>query len=44
MKLLNLYYLFSLSIFIVPILIGVAYCILTKDLPENDFSINYDEF
>lgn len=44
MKLSSVYYLFSLSIFIVPILIGCAYFILTKDLPENDFGINYDDF
>lgn len=44
MRLSSIYYLFSLSIFIVPILIGCAYFILTKDLPENDFGINYDDF
>lgn len=44
MKILSLYYLFSLSIFIIPILMGCVYLVMTKDLPENDFDINYDDF
>ncbi|HHD2785660.1 TPA: hypothetical protein ACOTHR_003201 [Clostridium perfringens] len=44
MKLLNLYFLLSFSMFIVPILIaGGIYCV-AKFLPKKDVIVSYEEF
>ncbi|MFH5911257.1 hypothetical protein [Clostridium perfringens] len=44
MKLLNLYYLLSFSMIIVPIIIAGGIYAITKLLPKSEGIINYEEF
>lgn len=44
MKLLNLYFLLSFSMFIVPILLAGGIYFITKFLPKKDIIVSYEEF
>ncbi|HGD0581593.1 hypothetical protein [Clostridium perfringens] len=44
MKLLNLYFLLSFSMFIIPIIIAGGIYAITKFLPKSEGIINYEEF